>query len=236
MSFSALAALWDVVAPPLRPSAEDLQVYARHAGGRVLVLGATQELLALSPTGVAVDRCEEMVARVRGRVLVGDWCAMPLEDGSVDSVLGDGSLSAMGSLDERQRALQEVRRVLAPGGRVTLRTYTRTDDAGERGARSINAMKVRLWGQVAREDGTVHLDEVWRAWSALPAETHNAFSPEAVASLECYRGSSAAYWVPTEEALLAFVAAAGFRVVASHRPASYELAERCPILTLEPSS
>src|SRR5690606_8695174 len=114
MSFSALAPLWDVVAPPLRPSAEDLQVYARHAGGRVLVLGATQELLALSPTGVAVDRCEEMVARVRGRVLVGDWCAMPLEDGSVDSVLGDGSLSAMGSLDERQRALQEVRRVLAP--------------------------------------------------------------------------------------------------------------------------
>lgn len=236
MSFSALAPLWDVVAPPLRPSAEDLQVYSRHASGRVLVLGATQELLDLSPTGVAVDLCEAMVARVRGRALVGDWCAMPLEDASVGSVIGDGSLSAVGSHDARRQALLEVRRILAPGGRVTLRTYTRTDGAGGRELRSINAMKVRLWGQVAREDGTVHLDEVWRAWSELPVETRSAFSPEAIASLECYRGSTASYWVPTEDALLAFVTSSGFRVAACHRPTSYELAERCPILTLEPSS
>lgn len=236
MSFSALASLWDVVAPPLRPSAEDLQVYSRYVNGRVLVLGATQELLALSPTSVAVDLCAEMVARVRGRAVLGDWCAMPLEDASVDSVLGDGSLSAVGGHDARRRALQEVRRVLTPGGRVTLRTYTRADSPGACELRSINAMKVHLWGQVAREDGTVHLDEVWRAWSELPTETQSAFSPEAVASLECYRGSAAAYWVPTEEALLAFVTSSRFRVVASHRPTSYELAERCPILTLEPSS
>lgn len=240
MSFSALAALWDVVAPPLRPSAEDLLVYARQTRGRVLVLGATQELLDGAGDTVGVDICEAMVARASGHVVRGDWRALPFKDDSFDSVVGDGSLSAVGDHDDRRRVMREVRRVLRAEGRVVLRTYTRRESVASvafdiHSIHSINALKLVLWGKVARMNGEVPLADVWRAFCALPEATRTAFPPEAAATLRVYRDSNDAYWVPTQDDLVMFVTESGFVVRSEHRSRSYELAERCPILTLEAS-
>lgn len=243
MSFSALAPLWHVVRPPLRPSAEDLRIFRAALGEapsglRTMVLGATEELLELTPGIVGVDRSSEMVARVPGRATVGDWRSMPFEGWSFDAVLGDGSLSAVGDAQARGAVLCEVRRVLAPGGRLTVRTYTRPGPCAGAPPKNppegdVNALKVWLWGEVAGADGRVLLGDVWSAFLKLPARVRESLGKEASASIACYERSRDSYWLPEVEEFVNEVEAAGFSLVTLHQPSSYPLAERCPIGTFE---
>lgn len=245
MSFSALAPLWHAVRPPLRPSPEDLRIFRAalgegRGGGPVLVLGATEELLELTERARGLDLSSEMVARVPGRASVGDWRSMPAGDQSVDAVLGDGSLSAVGDPAARRQVLAEVRRVLCAGGRLTVRTYTRPgpgagappkklDAAPPEG--DVNALKIWLWGEVADGKGRVLLADVWRAFTALPEAVRGSLGPSEQQSVACYQHSRDSYWVPEVGEFVAEVEAAGFSLVTLHRPTSYALAERCPIGT-----
>ncbi len=243
MSFSALASLWHIVRPPLRPSAEDLLIFRAMLGegpARLVVLGATEELLDLSPEARGVDLSSEMVARVSGRATMGDWRSMPFENQSVDAVLGDGSLSAVGEGAARRAVLGEVRRILACGGRLTVRTYTRPGPSGGAPPKNIgppegdvNALKIWLWGEVAGADGRVLLGDVWSAFLELPARVRESLGEEASASIACYEHSRDSYWVPEVGEFVNEVEAAGFSLVTLHQPSSYPLAERCPIGTFE---
>jgi ubiquinone/menaquinone biosynthesis C-methylase UbiE len=83
--------------------------FARAAGeGLVVGLDASQTMLA-----VAVRKTESAnLAYVRG-----DACALPFRDGSFDAIC---CFAALYLIQEPMRALDEIARVLAPGGRVAL--------------------------------------------------------------------------------------------------------------------
>jgi ubiquinone/menaquinone biosynthesis C-methylase UbiE len=83
--------------------------FARAAGeGLVVGLDASKTMLA-----VAARKTESAnLAYVRG-----DACALPFRDGSFDAIC---CFAALYLIQEPMRALEEITRVLAPGGRVAL--------------------------------------------------------------------------------------------------------------------
>jgi SAM-dependent methyltransferase len=147
--WSAVARLWSLLGPPMRPSPEDVAIAAstvrawqeEHAAGppTALILGVTPELASLPwPPGTrlsAIDASEAMVEALWPRESVppgsvartGDWRALDLPGGSVDLVLGDGCFTALGSPAELRRVVVEARRVMRPGGRLVLRVFVRPD-------------------------------------------------------------------------------------------------------------
>ena len=84
---------------------------------------------------VGIDASEAMVAaaaqqssRANSAYLRGDACALPFEDGTFDAACSAGVIHL---LEEPMRALREIVRVLAPGGRVALvATCAKGDRAG----------------------------------------------------------------------------------------------------------
>ena len=82
--------------------------FASATGGLVVGLDASKTMLA-----VAVRKTESAnLAYVRG-----DACALPFRDGSFDAIC---CFAALYLIQEPMRALDEIARVLAPGGRVAL--------------------------------------------------------------------------------------------------------------------
>ena len=106
-----------------------------EAGATVVDLGSgagTDLLLAalhVGPTGhaIGVDMTDSMVARARAGAAVaglahvefrlGDLTALPVEDGSVDVLISNGVFNLV---PDKERALREMFRVMAPGGRLQI--------------------------------------------------------------------------------------------------------------------
>lgn len=128
---------WSRIGPPLRPSAEDVQVAAtaidgwgRRAGRTdptILLFGVTPEL-CLIDTGrdgrvLATDRSLDMIrevwpgrVRTRDRALAADWRDLPLAAGSIDVALADGCLTNLSFPSGYAAVCSELRRTLAEGG------------------------------------------------------------------------------------------------------------------------
>jgi demethylmenaquinone methyltransferase/2-methoxy-6-polyprenyl-1,4-benzoquinol methylase len=138
----------------------DLAVAAFRAGGLV--------------TGL--DFSEQMLERARRKVhdiawLRGDALAMPFEDGSFDAVtIGFG----LRNLEDERRGLEELRRVVVPGGRLGVLEITRP--------RGLMAPFYRVWF-----DGLVPLAGKvlpgGAAYAYLPASVRRFPSPESLARL-----------------------------------------------------
>lgn len=96
-------------------------------GSRVLDVGGATGVHSrwLSEAGHRVTLVDPVPSQVERasrsgtfEAVVGDARALPVDDGSVDAVLLLGPLYHLISFDDRLRALDEARRVLAPGGRL----------------------------------------------------------------------------------------------------------------------
>jgi len=139
--------VWSVLAPPLRPSDADLEWFARGwpAGGgqRVLIQGSTPELLDLAVRKqarriIAMDwheplfRAMQKLAREDwGRVeyLPCDWRVfVPDLEGTMDLVLGDGTLTMLAFPSEWEKVLRDLHRYLVPGGRLIFRLPFQPDE------------------------------------------------------------------------------------------------------------
>jgi SAM-dependent methyltransferase len=246
------------VAPPLSPGAADVAWYesvAREAAAaadrppRVLLLGVTPAVAAMAwPDGtrlVAADWSEGMLRRTwpatgtppaAARVQA-DWRALPFPDAGFDLALGDGCLSAVGTLAAAARVNVEVRRVLRPGGLYGLRCFARPDPPPQLGSlfrrlRSgacpdLGLFRWLLLMAVQGESAEgASLDAAWRAWAAAIPDGRAlarrfGWSADALTALEGWAGSTARYFFPSR-AMLERLAAPGFA------PLSWELPDYQP--------
>lgn len=257
------ARTWQHFGSPLRPCAEDVNwmeqaLHAIQPGVRqAILLGVTPELAHMRwPAAcqvLAVDQNAEMIRRqwqsqppANGQVLCGDWQHMPLADGSVDAIVGDGVLVFFAQPDGVRPLLDEFRRLLSPHGRWLLRVFVCPEQResleqvhaalsnGQIG--SFHAYKWRLAMALQPSLATgVRPADVWRAWrqwvpSAAALSAATGWPLAEIDTIEAYRDSPATYYFPTLAELRQLLRS-DFEILDLHIP-SYELGERCPLLAL----
>ena len=139
-----IAARYEWMGPPLRPSAEHIQFLhkaithlARQGSGPVLkalLLGVTPDIVRMRwPENlllIGMDNSWPMIhalwpGSVPGRraVVCADWLVPPLPNGLVDLTVGDGSVNSLRSCDEVHRLAANVRSILRRRGWWFLRCY-----------------------------------------------------------------------------------------------------------------
>lgn len=181
---------WAHLAPPLRPSPQDVGFcdeavrhwVARQGSPRALILGVTPELYHLpwpdATDLLAVDRTPSMIDVVwpgpRDRVLCADWIDMDLPEGSRDIVLCDGGLHLLAYPGEQAALIRVLRRVVSPGGICVFRLYVLPprlespdgvlQDLLLGAIPNVSVLKLRLW-MAMQSDPTVgiRLKDVWDA-------------------------------------------------------------------------
>jgi SAM-dependent methyltransferase len=257
---------WELLGPPLRPSPEDSAAVraavaawrAEHPGARLraLVLGVTPELAVLpwppETTVLAVDRAEAMIGALwagagdvaAATAVCGDWRALPCEDGTLDVVVGDGCFTTLGFPHDYRAVVNEVRRVLSPGGRLVMRFFVPpavpeelqsiADDLHAGRIAGFHAFKWRLVTALhSRSPEGTTLGAIWDAWHAMcpdPAalSAKLGWSLDVITSIDAYRGTDTTYSFPTLEETRALVGES-FTELSCHVP-TYELGDRFPTL------
>jgi len=113
---------------PILPAPGRLTLDVGSGEGRV-----SRDLLALGHRVLAVDGSPRLVAAAashegdRAAQVVGDAAALPLADGAADCAVAFMSLH---DVDDLERAVAEVARVLAPGGRLVAAIVHPVNSAG----------------------------------------------------------------------------------------------------------
>jgi len=261
--FSRIVPQWSHFGPPLRPSPDDTAVVQRVAAGlgdaaQVVVLGLTPEIIACTwPADVTLSAVDHSAAMIQAlwppaagpansRVVVADWCTMPIPSDSIDLVAGDGCYALMSFPDGYEALTREVRRVLRPAGRFVIRVFLRPDRPepvadierafahGRIG--SVHALKLRLLAALHGASGAgSRLDDIWRAWASMPplpgalAGMRGWTAPEIV-GIESYRGMESRYFLPTLAELRQTLGVFFDEVDCAW--GRHELADRCPTLVL----
>ncbi len=264
---------WHTIGPPLRPSETDVALMeeavnayagAQMTNGQIglqapvaLLLGVTPELAAMRwPQGTslrAVDKSQEMIDRVwpgtaptGAQPMCGHWLKLPLPTASVDIVVGDGVFSQVSYPEEAAGLVEEIRRVLRPGGLFALRTFVRPQsqpsveqvfrhlEAGEYGSFHVFKWCLNMALQPSLQEG-VRLDNVWKIFiDRYPEPARLALARgwprQDVETIHAYEGSPARFFYPTLTELRHYLETA-FDETACREPA-YELGERCPHLQL----
>lgn len=256
---------WTHFGPPLRPCESDVawmeDALARLpvVQGRSLLMGVTPELAHMrwpqATRVLAVDRCADMIRRLwtpappaNAEVHCGDWHELPLADGAVDAVVGDGVLVPFSYPQGVARLAAELRRVLRPEGRWLMRAFVRPEQSESPstvlhdlvGGRigNFHAYKWRLMMALQPSLALgVRPRDVWSLHQLLgPASktlSERVGWPQAqIETLDSYRDSQSIYFFPTLEELRQTLAP-HFEVVEQLLP-DYELGDRCALLALRP--
>lgn len=141
--WDAYAARWQLIGPPLRPAATDIEYLADSvrrfspAPKTALLLGVTPEIAEMSwHSGcrlVAVDKSEGMVRAVwpgdtaHRRAVIADWLALDLPEAPFDVVVGDGVFTLLGFPHDYARLAQALGALVRPGGLLSLRLFCRVE-------------------------------------------------------------------------------------------------------------
>lgn len=254
--FNEIARHWALLGPPLRPSEPDLAGYMRGVAQvespRAAILGVTPELFSLPwPNGsdvIAIDHNLQMIEAVwpgpRESAIQGSWLALPLQSRSRSLVLCDGGLSVVGYPSASRALVDEVVRVLEPGGLGLFRLYLppanaeSADDAlADLWAAKIpspNHLKLRLgMAMQASSSEGIELAKIWDALHAAAPDFGDlaariGWNLDELLAINAYRGSRNRYYFPTLAEVEAIFEEAGFRLEWISTPA-YEMGERCPV-------
>ena len=248
-------ALWEEILPPLRPAPSTVRAFrdaAPPAGRDVLVLGVTPELAALGGRTTAVDRSRGMIDALWPedgddcRAVTADWRTLPLADGAVDVVYGDGAVNVLRFPEEVSAALAEVRRVLAPAGRAVFRVYctphppeplhelARNERAGE--PENVFSVKWRLAMARVAERGRPSIevpdlletfDATFPDRDALAAAT--GFPLRLIDTVDLWRDSEEIFSFPVLDRAVE-ITEAHFDRVEVTGSGDYPLSDRCPLL------
>ncbi len=154
-----------------------LQELERDAPVVEIFCGAGFGLEALTALGFShvegVDLSPELVARYTGpaRCVVGDCRELSFEDDSKACILVHGGLHHLESLDDVERVLAEVRRVLAPDGRFCFVEPWRTPFLRLALFASKQRPLRRAWGKLDAFQTMVEHEQVtYDHWLEHPAE------------------------------------------------------------------
>jgi SAM-dependent methyltransferase len=200
---------------PLRPAPEDVEMYKNQlmAEDKTLLLGVTPELQHLA--SIAVDNNPQVVRIHRTRAVLGDWGNLPFAS-EFDAAIGDGCLTVFQGTPEL--FFQQTKKALKPNGRLILRLFIspefREDVQSilkEKEGMGFHAFKWRVAHALANPYVPVReLYEIIR-----PIWDHP--------TLDVYHNSDLVYYFPKLSELPAW----------DHIQfgTSYELAERCPVIT-----
>ena len=175
------------------------------------------------------------------------WTALPVADGALDLVTADGSLVCVDYPAGARALFEEVRRVLRPGGRFVARTFLRPGRAEtlaeiledlEQG-RIHNPFVLKLRVDAALHEGLsgFSMHEKWLLWRRLfPDQEATArrfgWPLRTFALPASFETQDLRFVYPTIDELRAIFSPL-FREM-ELCVGSYELAERCPTLVLEP--
>lgn len=260
---------WNRVGSPLRPAPEDGRLALALAQPcllgdeehRVAILGVTPELIQLPWSGNVVlqayDHSAEMIAsvwqphpRIRCSVRQADWRSLPLDAGSIDAVLGDGSLNVMPDIRGIRVVLAEIARILKPTGRLVLRCFLAPEEreslqqvaaaALQGRIASFHALKWRVAMALPRDSScSVAVAAIGDAFNDLFADRDvlargAGWERHTIDTIDVYQGSDTRYSFPTWTDLQA--CSAPYFCVVERRVADYELAERCPTVGFRPLS
>lgn len=144
---------WSLIGPPLRPAAQDVQLFEKElrawqardgaVSPRALLCGVTPEIAAMQwPRGTrltAVDHSRPMIAGVwpgsgvPGSAVCGNWLALPLPAASQDILVGDGCYSLLVGRARYAAFSAELRRVAAGGALLLMRYFVRPERPEARG-------------------------------------------------------------------------------------------------------
>jgi SAM-dependent methyltransferase len=263
------ASQWVRVGEPLRPSAEDGEAMLSlatpsllfGADACIVVMGVTPEVIQLSwpenTTMIAIDHSKEMIdslwrpnSSISSDVKLASWLAMPLDDGCVDVVAGDGCLTVLPSIEDYRRLFSEVSRVLSPSGSLILRCFVRPDDiesiadiemdalAGR--ISSFHALKWRLAMALSKDgDFSVAVSHIHDAFNQHFPDRNllankTGWHAETINTIDAYHGISTVYTFPTLN-VIAELASPLF-TVENEMHGAYELSERCPTILFKKRS
>jgi SAM-dependent methyltransferase len=213
-SWAGLAAHWQAVATPLRPSAADaafvqqvIDSQSARASLRVLLLGVTPELSGLRYPAdaalLAVDSSPDMLAAwwtpprdCASLAVCARWENIPLAPASIDLVLADASFCALADVRNMREVLGVVATAMRPGALLCGRTFVspprpenveavvRDLRAGRAGSVHAAKWRVAMALQGHAENG-VALAEVWQVFE-------RAGNRQSLAALNGWSAASAA--------------------------------------------
>lgn len=256
---------WGHIGGPLRPCPEDIQIIENFLQTtfadkelQALILGVTPELALLSwPENtrlLGIDRNQAMVDCVwphdklgeNASAICGDWLSTNLTSGSTDIVAGDGCFTLLSYNEHYEKLLQELQRILIPGGWFIIRLFCRPEQQEDLSIvladlldGKIGNFHVFKWRLAMALHGTleegVDVGEVWEWWNNQKIDTNSlatrlGWSRESIDTINNYKGSEARYTFPTFQEISKLLNRY-FDTVACHTM-SYELGDRCPLLIL----
>lgn len=228
---------------------------------RVAVLGVTPELIQLAwPASVALyayDHSSEMIASVwsshptvSSEVKQASWEHLPVEAGAFHAAVGDGSLNALSKLENYAEVVQELHRVIAPNGLMVIRCFIRPDNAettqqiisavhtGQVG--SFHALKWRLaMALVNASSASVAVSDIHKLFEAsFPSRSRLAaltgWHETQINTIDAYKNAATRYTFPRLHEAIEQLAP--YFSVSDISYGTYELAKRCPTLTLKRQS
>ena len=248
---------WDLFKPPMRPHADVVGVLRRELdtdAADLALLGVTPEFARLGRSLVAVDANPHMIGALwigddaSRKAVAGNWLDLPLPDKSLDAIVGDGCLSAVTTEAQRLKCLEEMARVLRPGGRAGIRLFARPKSAEPLEAIKADALsgrvkalaeivlRIALSLPAAAPDYGLKMSAVWDAIvdmfgdrTALMAA--GGWQPDDFGFINLYKDSDTiCCWLG--EDLHVAEASRYFEDVRLVASGDYPVAERCPVLVV----
>ena len=225
---------------------------------RVFLCGVTPEIVTMPwPRAIdltAVDQAESMVRVVWPgdipgvrRAVVGNWLATGLASGSFDVAVNDGGFGFFDHPVGVAALLKELQRLLTPNGIFICRDFAQVKpretlpqvlDAARRGQMSnfhIFKWRLAMALQASSTQG-VRQGDIWQTWTDAAIDAtmlpQPGWSPQAVGTIDFYRGKEARLYFPTVDEFRTILEES-FEQIEVQYPA-YELGERCPILSARP--